>query len=192
MLKELFERLYRIIFQPAKTWNILADEKGEEIIDNNSFLKTYFYPVISIVALLTFVGVFFHKKEFDVQLALRLTIKVLIVLFAGFYLASFLLSKAMERFFLTKDSYKLCQRFVGYSSALVYAMYMVWAIFPDYGFLKLLLLYTIYVVWEGAPVYMQIPENERNKFTAIASAIMLLSPFIIENIMFLTMPGMRD
>ena len=191
MLKELFERLYRIIIQPAKTWNILADEKEEEIIDNNTFLKTYLYPVIGIVALLTFVGVFFHKKEFDVQLALRLTIKVSIALFAGFYLASFLLSKAMERLFQTEKSYKLCQRFVGYSSALIYAMYLILAIFPDYSFLQLFLLYTIYIIWEGASVYMQIPENERNRFTAIATATILLSPFIVEKMMFLTMPGMR-
>ena len=191
MLKELFKRLYKIIIQPAKTWIILADEKEEEIIDNNSFLKTYLYPAIGIVALLTFIGVFFHKKEFDVQLALRLTIKVLIALFAGFYLSSFLLSKVMEHLFFRENSYKLCQRFVGYSSALIYAMYIILAIFPDYGFLQLFLLYTIYIVWEGASVYMQTPENERNRFTAIATAIILLSPFIIEKMMFLTMPGMR-
>ena len=191
MFKYLFERLYKIIFQPAKSWEILADEKEEEIIDNDSFFKTYLYPIIGIVALLTFAGVFFHKKEFEVQLALRLTITVLIALFAGFYLASFLLSKAMERLFLRKDNDKLCQRFVGYSSALIYVMYMVLAIFPDFGFLQLLLLYTIYIIWEGAPIYMQIPEDERNKFTAVATAIVLLSPYIIEKIMFFTMPGLR-
>ena len=191
MLKKLFERLYRLIIQPAKTWNILADEKEEEIVDNNSFLKTYLYPAIGIVALLTFVGVFFYKKEFDVQLAIRLMIKVLIALFAGFYLASFILSKVMEHIFFMANSYKLCQRFVGYSSALIYAMYILLAIFPDYGFLQLFLLYTIYIIWEGASDYMQIPENERNRFTAIATAIILLSPFIIEKMMFLTMPGMR-
>ena len=191
MIKELFERLYRIIIQPAKTWNILADEKEEEIIDNNTFLKTYLYPVIGIVALLTFAGVFFHKKEFDIELAFRLTIKVLITLFVGFYFASFLLSKTMEHLFFKENSFKLCQRFVGYSSALIYAMYIILAIFPDYSFLQLFLLYTIYIIWEGASVYMQIPENERNRFTAIAAAIILLSPFIIEKMMFLTMPGMR-
>jgi len=191
MLKEFFERIYRLIIQPAKIWNILANEKEEEIIDNNSFLKTYLYPAIGIVALLTFVGVFFYKKEFDLQLAIRLMIKVLIALFAGFYLASFILSKVMEHVFFMENSYKLCQRFVGYSSALIYAMYIILAIFPDYGFLQLFLLYTIYIIWEGASDYMQISENERNRFTAIATAIILLSPFIIEKMMFLTMPGMR-
>ena len=180
-----------MIFQPAKSWDKLADEKEEEIIDNDSFLKAYLYPTIGIVALLAFAGVFFHKKDFNVQLALRLTINVLIALFAGFYLASYLLSEAMLRFFSGDKQYKLCQRFVGYSSALVYVMYMVLAIFPDFSFLLLILLYTVYIVWEGAISYMQISEDQRTKFTVTASAIVIFSPFIIEKIMFLTMPGMR-
>ena len=190
MIKNLFEQLYRLIFQPVKAWSELVEAREEKVTDNDSFFNTYLYPVIGIIALLTFVGVFFYEKTFGVQLALRLTIKALIALFAGFFLASFLLSIVMERLFLIKE-YKLCQRFVGYASALVYVIYMVSAIFPDYGFLKLALLYTIYMVWEGAPAYMQIPEHERNKFTAITTAIVLLSPFIIENFMYLTMKGMR-
>ena len=191
MYKNLLGQLWRLIVWPAKAWNILMSEREEKITGNDYFFKTYLYPIIGIVALLTFVGVFFHKKEFEIQLALRLTIKVLIALFAGFYLASFLLSKAIKRFFPANGSFRLCQRFVGYSSALIYAIYMVLAIFPDFNFLQFILLYTIYIVWEGASVYMQVPENEKSKFTAAATAIILLSPFIIEKIMFLTMPGMR-
>lgn len=191
MLKNIFKQLYRLIFQPAEAWKELVGEREEKVANNDSFFSTYLYPVIGIVSLLTFAGVFFHEKAFDVQLALRLTIRVLIALFAGFFMASFLLSKVMEHFFSIEENQKQCQRFVGYASALVYIMYMVSAIFPDYGFLQLILLYTIYIVWEGASIYMQIPEQERNKFTVIATVIILLSPFIIEKIMFLTMPGMR-
>ena len=180
-----------IIFQPAKTWSELADEKEEEIVDNDSFFKTYLYPVIGIVALLTFAGVFFHKKEFSVELALRLTINALISLFVGFYLASHLLSEMMLKFFSDKKQYKLCQRFIAYSSALIYVMYMVLALFSGYNFLLLILLYTVYIVWEGAVSYMQIPEEQRINFTMFASAIVLLSPFIIKWIMFMTMPGMK-
>jgi len=191
MIKILFKQLYMIIVQPATSWNVFAGKKGEEIAGNDSFLKTYMYPAIGIVALLTFTGVFFHQKEFSVELALRLTIKASIALFAGFYMASFLLSKAMERFFSTENNYKLCQRFVGYSSALIYVMYMILAIFPHFGFLQLLLFYTVYIVWEGSTVYMQIAELDRNKFTAAATAIVVLSPVVIEKIMFFSMPGMR-
>lgn len=191
MFKKLFKQLYEIIFRPTKAWNTLAEEKEEEIIDNEPFLKAYLYPIIGIVALLAFTGVFFHRKDFNVQLALRLMINVLVALFAGFFLASYLLSEAMAKIFSNDKQYKLCQRFVGYSSALVYVMYMILAIFPDFSFLSLILLYTIYIVWEGAISYMQIEEKQQTKFTLITSAIVLLCPFLIKEIMFLTMPGMR-
>ena len=191
MFKKLYKQLYLLIFQPIKAWEVLADDREEEITNNNSFLETYLYPIIGIAAILAFIGVLFHKKEFDVQLALKSTIRIIITLFAGFYLAALLLPKAMEHFLSIKSNNKLCQRFIGYSSALVYVTYMVLAIFPGFSFLSLIMLYTVYIIWEGAMPYMQIPENQRSKFTAIASIIILLSPFLIEQIMSLTMPGMR-
>jgi len=195
MIKGIFERLYRIIFQPTKAWNTLVNEKEEEIIDNDSFFETYLYPIIGIVALLTFVGALFHESGFtvhNVQLALKRMIGVAIALFAGFYLASYLLSEIIVRFFSGDKQYKLCQRFVGYSSALIYMMYMVLAIFPVFSFLSIFLLYTVYIVWEGIPAYIQIPENEKNKFVIIAAGIILLSPVLIEKILTLMMPNMKS
>ena len=191
MFKSLFEQLYNLIFQPTKAWKALANEKENEVTNNDHFLKTYLYPIIGLIALLAFLGVFFYKKEFDMQIALRKTINISIALFAGFYLASYLLSEIMVRYFSDGKYYKECQRFVGYSSALVYVMYVFLAIFPDFAFLQFILLYTVYIVWEGASSYMQISDNQKSKFTLATSAIVILSPIIIEKIMFLTMPGMR-
>lgn len=190
MFERLFKQLYLLIIHPAKAWNILVNEREEEIKNNRYFFEVYLYPIWGIVALLAFIGVFFHKKDFDVQLAFRLTIKVIITLFAGFYLAVLLLSKALE-YFSIKSNRKLCERFIGYSSALIYVIYLILAIFPDFSFLSLILFYTIYIIWEGAESYMQISEEQRPKFTFIASVIILSSPFIVEQIMTWTMPGMR-
>ena len=190
MLKNLYEQLYRLIYRPAKSWEVLAGEK-ENIKDNESFFKSYLYPVIGIVALLAFIGVFFHQRNFDIQLALKLTIRSTIALFAGFYMASYILSEVMVRYFSKEKCLLKCQRFVGYSSALVYVIYMVLAFFPDSNFLLLFSLYSIYMIWEGAIIYMGISDEERSKFSMVAAAIILLSPIVIERIMFLFMPGMR-
>ncbi len=188
MLKKIFEILFNIIIKPAKIWSTFSKDETD---NNDLFLKSYLYPVIGIISLLTFVGVLFYKKEFEIQLSLRLTISVVITLFAGFYLASALLSEVVSRYFSTGKIYKKCERFVGYSSALFYVMYMVLAIFPDFSFIKIGLLYTIYIVWEGAISYMSIPEDKRIGFSIAATAIILVSPMIVETIMFFTMPGMR-
>ena len=189
MFKRIFGLLIKIIFQPAKAWNILSQQK--EDTNNDSFLKSYLYPLFGIIILLSFLGVFFNRKEFDVQDALKTTINLTVTVFLGFYLASFLLTELMARMFSRPKESRLCQRFVGYSSALVYALYMVLALFPEFFLFKISVFYSVYIVWEGATSYMNINENKKLNFTILASLIILASPYLIEAIMFMLMPGLR-
>jgi cation transport ATPase len=178
-----------LISQPAKAWITLSDKRE---IDNEGFYKSYLYPLFGMVALLSFVGVFLTEKNFDVQIALRNCIRFLITSFAGFYLASYFLSKVMSKVFNRPGEMRLCQRFVGYSSSLTYVLFMVLSLFPELFFLRIFLLYTIYIVWEGAIPYMAVEENNQMKFTVQAGVIVLLTPFVIEMIMFMLMPGLRS
>ncbi len=188
MLKGLFGLLFSIIYQPSKAWNMLS-EKQET--DNENFFKSYFYPLLGIIALFSFLGVFFTRKEFEVQLALKNAISLLIAVYAGLYLASYLLSEFRFRYLGKEKDLKLCQRFVGYASAIVYALYLVLSFFPEFFFLKIFLLYTVYIVWEGATSYMGVEEKHKLKFTLLASVIIILCPFLIEKITFMLMPGLR-
>lgn len=86
---------------------------------------------------------------------------------------------------------KLCQRFVGYSSSLMFALNIVLMLLPEFFFLRIFILYTFYIVWEGAGPYMQVEENIRLKFVGIATAVILITPALIEFVLFLLMPGLR-
>ncbi|GHT70779.1 membrane protein [Bacteroidia bacterium] len=189
MFKQIFELLVGLITQPAKAWSNLS---GKQETNNEEFYKSYLYPLFGIVALLSFVGVFLTHKNFDVQLALKNCIGFVITAFVGFYLASYFLSKVMGKVFNRPGEIKLCQRFVGYSSSFTYVLFMVLSLFPELFFLKIFLLYTIYIIWEGAIPYMVIEENIQMKFTVLAGIIILLTPFIIEMVMFMLMPGLRS
>jgi cation transport ATPase len=189
MFKQIFDLLVRLISQPAKAWSILSDKQEA---NNENFYKSYLYPLFGIVALLSFVGVFLTHKNFDVQLALKNCIGFVIIAFVGFYLASYFLSEIMGKIFNRPGEMKRCQRFVGYSSSLTYVLFMVLSLFPELFFLKIFLLYTIYIIWEGAIPYMDMEENAQLKFTVLAGIIILLTPFIIEMIIFMLMPGLRS
>ena len=181
--------LFRLILQPAKTWADLS-EKQED--DNENFFKSYLYPILGLIALLSFAGIFISTKEFNLQLALKTVISQLLIYFAGFYLASYALSEILFRFFQREKDIKLSQRFVGYSSALIYLVSMIQSLFPAFFFLELLVFYTIYMIWIGSFIYMKIAENEQVKFTVWASVIILFSPQLIELIVYLLMPGLRS
>ncbi len=189
MYKDLFKWVVAIISQPGKAWKELSEkeEKGDE------FLTRFVYPLIGLATVAAFVGVLFTHKVFSIEIALKSAIKVLVALFGGFFLAAYLLNEIWSKYFHREKDLKLCQRFVGYSSAMMFSLNIVMAILPeaDFFFLRILLLYTFYIVWEGAGPYMKIEENVRLKFVIIASALTIFLPEIIGRLLFMLMPGMR-
>ena len=187
MFKEIFELIYKLILQPGKSWSELAEKKDT---DNEQFLKRYLYPVFGIIALLTFIGVLISKKEFDVQIALKTSINVFLSVFLGFYIASFVLTEIFQRVFNQSKQPKIDQQFVGYVSALMYFSHMLLAIFPNLLFFRFFELYTVYMIWEGAS-YLDIQTKDKTKFTLITAAIILVSPYLIESLMFLLMPELQ-
>ena len=179
MYKEILKWVIAIISQPGKAWEMLTkkEEKGDE------FLSKFVYPLIGLVTAAAFLGVLFTRKEFDIELALKSSIKTLVSSFGGFYLSAYLLNELWQGFFKRTKDMKLCQRFVGYSSSLM--------LLPEFFFLRIFILYTFYIVWEGAGPYMQVEEKERLKFAGIATVVILLTPAVIEFVLFMLMPGLR-
>lgn len=187
MYKEIFKWVILIISQPGKAWEELAqkEEKGDD------FLSRFVYPLIGFVTVAAFLGILFTRKEFDVELALKASIRSLVAAFGGFYLGAYILNEMWQGIFKREKDIRLWQRFVGYSSSLMFALNAVLMLIPEFFFLQIFILYTFYIVWEGAPTYMMVEENERLKFVALSTAIILIIPFAIQAILFLLMPGLR-
>jgi cation transport ATPase len=187
MYKEIFKWMIVIISQPPKAWEMLTkkEEKGDE------FLSRFVYPLIGFVTVAAFLGVLFTRKEFDVEMALKSSIKALVSSLGGFYLAAYFLNELWKSMFGREKDMKLWLRFVGYSSSMIFALNIVLSLLPEFFFLRVFILYTFYIIWEGAGPYMQIEENIRLKFVGITTAIVLIMPFLIELILYLLMPGLR-
>ncbi|MDH6305139.1 hypothetical protein M2459_002236 [Parabacteroides sp. PF5-5] len=189
MYKDLFKWVIAIITQPGKALKELADKEEK----NDEYLTQFVYPLIGLVTAAAFIGILFTQKEFSIELALKSSIKALVSYFGGFYLASYFLNELWSSFFKQEKDLKLCQRFVGYSSAMMYALNIILMLLPtsDFFFLRIFVLYTVYIVWEGAVPYMKVTENIRLKFVLTASALIILLPEIIGLLLFMLMPGLR-
>ena len=94
MYKEILKWVIAIISQPGKAWEMLTkkEEKGDE------FLSKFVYPLIGLVTAAAFLGVLFTRKEFDIELALKSSIKTLVASFGGFYLGAYLLNELWHGF----------------------------------------------------------------------------------------------
>lgn len=189
MYKDLFKWVIAITATPGKAWKELSEKEENE----KDFLTQFVFPLIGLVALAAFIGILFTRKEFDVELALKSSIKVLISYFGGFYLAAYWLNELWGNMFRREKDLKLIQRFVGYSSAMMYGLNMLLLLLPisDFFFLRIFVVYTVFIVWEGAVPYMKVEENSRLKFVLIASALIVLLPEIIGFLLYILMPGLR-
>ena len=86
---------------------------------------------------------------------------------------------------------KLCQFFVGFSSALMFTLNIVWLLLPDFFFLYIFILYTFYIVWEGSVIFMKVTQAQQMKFSMVATLLIILTPKLIEFILVILMPGLR-
>lgn len=187
MFKEIAITVFSIITSPGSTWKKLSGKDEEQ----DSFLSQFIYPLMGITALAVFVSFLLTRTTFDLQIALKETMTILVSLFLGFFSASFLLNEMMIRFFDKNSDIKLSQRFTGYTISFTMAVTIVMYLLPDFSFLRFAPLYIFYVAWEGSKYYLNIADEKRVRFTVFTTLILLLSPEIIKQVMFFIMPGIK-
>jgi len=187
MFNEIYKRLTGLILKPGETWEELSrQEKRQE-----TFLSRFIYPMIGLISLSAFLGIFFTRKEFDFEIAVKITIRTLISVSGGFFMGAYLLNEVWKGVFKQPKNAELCRFFVGYSSSLMFVLNIVTALLPEFFFLQIIVLYTVYIIWEGSIYFLNVAEKVRLKFTIIASLIVVVTPFVIEQALRMLMPGLR-
>lgn len=176
--KELFNRTILLISSPAKAWDEISKEDGHNL------QTTFVYPMIALCGLSTFIGILFGNgiDAFDFQLAMTKCCGVFISLFGGFFLSSALVNHyGYRRVGRPREDHVNCQKIVGYSMVVLFVLDILGGLLPSFFIFRWILqFYIIYVVWEGAKVLMNIPEDKLLSYTIITSFIILGSPALIE------------
>lgn len=173
---------------------LVHKEEEEEKLNANKeedpFLSQYLYPYIGLLTIAAFLSIFTHK-EFVLEQALKTSIITCVSTFGGYYVAAYALNEIGKSWFGLEKNLKLWQHFVGYASALMFILNIVWMLLLDLFFLYAFVLYTFYIVWEGAGIYVPIIDKHRMKFTIVATLLIILAPQLINILLLLLMPGLR-
>ena len=177
MFKRIVFLIIQMITAPEETWRKLNKEE-----DHETFLTHYLYPIFGVVALTSFVGGLWFVSGGDLQVALKNTIINLVTLYGGYYIGSYILNETLPKLGIPKNESQT-QQFVGYSSALVYALFIILPFLSDFFVLWLFAFYTAYIVYIGYGVFIIGKEDMRMYFTGIATASILLTPALINVIL---------
>lgn len=168
MFKKLFIRIYRLIAKTTPTWQEVSNEQDRK---NEAFYNTYLFPVVGVIALLSFIGMMMPFKSFEISNALKTVLKQVFIVGGSFYLNTFIISRWMFPCVDITPNRTLAERFTGYASALIFALTMLKSLFPGLFFLEILSIYTFYMVWIGAIEYLKIDDEQGYCFSFLGKKI---------------------
>ena len=177
--KDLFKRLFRILANPKKAWTEITVESPRRDV-----LATFVYPLIALCGLAVLLSAFMHDglKREVYQPALMDMLSCCIALFGGFFLASYL-SNLIGRNMLGKaDNIELNRQLVGYAMVVIFVLEIISGLFTLSILHWILQFYTVFVVYEGARILMQIDEKDLTRFSLIISIIIIVCPAIISTV----------
>lgn len=163
---------------PAKTWQEIQRE------DERQVFMSFVYPLIGLCGLVVLVGSLFEfgwSGPQSFQRAMVACCVVAVAQFGGYFLASYAIHRMGLRWYALLVAPTKVQQFAGYALAAPFLLEILSGAFPTLEIITWpLRLYTVYVVWEGAPILMGVTEQQRLSYTLWTSALLLMCPTLID------------
>ena len=169
----------QLISSPARAWEEIRLEE-----DRRKVFTAVVYPLIGLCGLSVFIGALLLKGwggPQSFQYAMTQCCAVAVSLFGGYFLAAYLINNMCVRMLGMRSDIMLVQQFAGYALVVPFLLQIVIGVLPDFTIIAMLLVfYTVYIVWEGCKVLMQVEEKNQMKFTIISSALLIICPLVIQ------------
>ena len=174
--KELFNRVAMLISSPAKAWDEIACEE-----DKKKLLGAFVYPMIGFCGLSVFIGTFIGNTAGSAAFHIAMTrcCAIFVSLFGGFFLASYLVDLLGQKWLGRAENQGLNQQFVGYSMVVIFVLNIISGLFSISILHWILQFYTVFVVYEGARLLLDVEEKQLTRFALVASLVIVASPELI-------------
>lgn len=185
MYKVILQTIVSLGTSPIPSWKKLAEK---DTSNANEFLSRFFYPLLGLATLTTFVGILWNRKGFELEYALKSASLTFITLFAAFFLSSRILNKIFVRYFKQQDNLQHVQHFVGYVLSFSYVILILMSLLPALFFVKFGVLYIPYIIWVGSQNFIPVEEKLRIRFMVVTSVVLFCIPTIVEKVLLFLMP----
>ncbi|MBU0573198.1 MAG: DUF1282 family protein [Candidatus Margulisbacteria bacterium] len=175
----IVERAKNILTRPAMSFEEI---KGEQSTIKDLFLR-YAMILAAIPALANFIGLTFIGNQFiRVSIGSSLIISLISYLIglAGIYIIAFFVNVLSPKFQGKKDMLAAVKLLVYSATAMWLAG--IFGIVPQISILSLLGLYSVYLLYVGIPVLLDIPKEKTLLFTVVVIALMMLVMIILNGL----------
>ena len=178
MWREIVGIITQLLVATPKAWKDIYREKRSL----GEFLNRYLHPMFGLIAFTSFVGGLIFSSNGNIESALKQAIIGVVAVYGGYFIASYILNETAEKFSLKKNM-PMFKKYVGFSSVVIYLLYLIIPFFPDFIILWLLALYTVHLLYIGAQYYLKVDKDNHLNFTLLSSAVILFTPAAI-NMLF--------
>jgi len=182
--KKIVQRAWILLSKPEMGWRIVVDEQAS----SKQVTREYVIPFLIMCVLAEFLGYLFNSYA-GIQFAFIKALFSAMALYGSWWVSVKACKYLVQRFHKIEISDAVSNTLVSYSFTVIFLLNIVLAFFPSLFFLALLALYTLYVVFVGVGVVLDIDENSRGKLSISLSALIILMPLLIEWILGKLLPN---
>ncbi len=193
-MKEIFQRLYRLVRFPQREWNRIAEENAPI----SELRYRYVLPLMCFVIIATFLNVFFDftyeiNESITFEYALKICSKKLVIcissIFIGFHVAVLIInSRLTTKLFKKRPDYHASARLVTFTISLYLIVKTIATLFSVLFFIYATLFYLFYIIWYSIPsTFPELEKEKYTKFTLYAFVVICASPILMETLMSLIM-----
>ncbi|MBR1597058.1 MAG: DUF1282 family protein [Phocaeicola sp.] len=174
--KELFRRIGLLISDPDKAWREISVD-----VNKRNVQMGFVYPMIGFCGISAFIGALLVNTSGPMvfQTAMMKCGGIFISLFAGFFLAVYLVQLVNKHLLNREYADDTIQQFVGYSMVVSFLLIFIDGLFNLSFLYWLLMFYTIYVVYIGARIILDVQEDKLTVYTLVVSFIVACCPIFI-------------
>ncbi len=165
-----------LLISPRVGWQYIDDK----CYSSQRVLGTFFYPLLAILAISSFVPMIYDSASYTVSSSLMKAIISFSVFMLTYYLCIYLLSGFYPQF--TRSSLamsKLCSYVIYNLAFLILLSILINVLNGEFSPLYFLVLYMPYIAYRGVD-FLCVDSDKSIKFVVISSIMMILFPFIIK------------
>ncbi|MBP1676714.1 MAG: hypothetical protein H6Q20_1273, partial [Bacteroidetes bacterium] len=184
-IAKIFARSWGLMMTTTPTWEGIA---GEKTRTNESF-RSFVAPWVIFCSIVSLVFGVIYADSKVLETGFLHAVITSVSLFAAFFL-----TKAFSFSFFAANISKVVPRqdiekLLAYSFTVVFVIKVITDIIPSLFFLKILNVYTAYIVWEGCNTVLVLDEDNRGKMMIMMSSCIVFLPGLISKIIRLMLPA---
>lgn len=185
VLKNMFNRAWGLIISSGSTWDTIAEEKAPIA----RIRKNYIFPWIFLCIILSFAFEILYAESRPIEKGLLNAIITAIALFGGYFISNMICLAYLKKSKPELASKNECETVVAYAFTVIILIEVITIIIPSLFFLRILSVFTAYVVWDACRAIWQMNEEERGNIVLVFSIVLIFVPIIINRIIHLLLPN---